>query len=134
MSHRRVFIKQTGLSALGLGLLPSLTHFKGGDFFKDPFTLPRSTPEAQGISSAGILKFLDSIKDIKQEFHSLMILRHGNVVAEGWWAPYSSEHKQQLYSLSKSFTGTAIGLAVNEKLLSVDDAIIKFFPTCYRMK
>jgi len=57
-----------------------------------------------------------------------MILRHGNIVAEGWWAPYSSEHRQQLYSLSKSFTGTAIGLAVSEGLLNVDDPIIKFFP------
>jgi len=90
--------------------------------------LPRSTPEKQGISSAGISKFLEAIKQSKQEFHSLMVLRHGNVVAEGWWAPYSSEHRQQLYSLSKSFTGTAIGLAVSEGLLTVDDPIIKFFP------
>lgn len=127
MSHRRTFLKQAGLSAIGFGLLPSLPGFEM-DFFKDPFVLPRSTPEAQGISSAGIMKFLDAIKEIKQEFHSLMILRHGNVVAEGWWAPYSSEHKQQLYSLSKSFTGTAIGLAVHEKLLTVDDPVIKFFP------
>jgi CubicO group peptidase (beta-lactamase class C family) len=128
MSHRRLFIKQAGLSAIGFGLLPSLPGFGMADFFKDPFVLPRNTPEAQGISSAGIMKFLDAIKEIKQEFHSLMIIRHGNVVAEGWWAPYSSEHKQQLYSLSKSFTGTAIGLAVHEKLLTVDDPVIKFFP------
>ena len=71
---------------------------------------------------------MQAIKDSGQEFHSLMILRHGHVVAEGWWYPYSSEHRQQLYSLSKSFTGTAIGLAVSEGLLSVDDPIIKFFP------
>src|ERR1017187_7364352 len=99
MSHRSVFIKQLGLSVVGFGLMPSLPRFGITDFFKDPFILSRSTPEAQGISSAGIMKFLDAIKKIKQEFHSLMILRHGNVVAEGWWAPYSSEHKQQLYSL-----------------------------------
>ena len=128
MSHRRVFIKQLGLSAIGFGLLPSLPGFGMTDFFKDFFVLPRSTPEMQGISSAGIMKFLDAIKEIKQEFHSLMIIRHGNVIAEGWWTPYSSEHKQQLYSLSKSFTGTAIGLAVHEKLLTVDDPVIKFFP------
>ncbi len=127
MSHRREFIKQAGLYAMGFQLRPSLKGFDI-DFFKDPFVLPRSAPEAQGISSAGIRKFLDAIKGIKQEFHSLMILRHGNVVAEGWWAPYSSEHKQQLYSLSKSFTGTAIGLAVHEGSLTVDDPIIKFFP------
>ncbi|MGH2648149.1 MAG: serine hydrolase, partial [Ginsengibacter sp.] len=128
MSHRREFIKQAGLSAIGFGMLPSFPGFSIADFFKEPFVLPRSAPEMQGISSAGIMKFLDAIKEIKQEFHSLMILRHGNVVAEGWWKPYSSEHKQQLYSLSKSFTGTAIGLAVHEKLLTVDDPVIKFFP------
>lgn len=90
--------------------------------------LPRSTPELQGISSAGISKFLTAIKESGQEFHSLMILRHGHVVPEAWWSPYSSEHRQQLYSLSKSFTGTAIGLAVAEGLLSVEDPIIKFYP------
>lgn len=110
----------------GLGLFPSL--LANATSFKAEFKLPRSTPEAQGISSAGISEFLDAIKQSKQEFHSLMILRHGNVVAEGWWGPYSSEHRQQLYSLSKSFTGTAIGLAQSEGLLSVDDPIIKFFP------
>ena len=57
-----------------------------------------------------------------------MLLRHGHVVAEGWWAPYSPEHRQQLYSLSKSFTSTAIGFAVAEGLISVDDPVIKFFP------
>lgn len=128
MSHRRVFIKQVGLSAIGFGILPSFSSFGITGNQHGPFVLPRSTPEEQGISSAGIMKFLQAIKDSGQEFHSLMILRHGNVVAEGWWAPYSSEHRQQLYSLSKSFTGSAIGLARDEGLLSVDDPVIKFFP------
>jgi CubicO group peptidase (beta-lactamase class C family) len=128
MSHRRVFIQQVGLSTLGFALLPSPGNFVRANNIQKPFVLPRSTPELQGISSAGISKFLDAIKTSGQEFHSLMILRHGHVVAEGWWAPYSSEHRQQLYSLSKSFTGTAIGLAVGEGLLSVEDPIIKFFP------
>lgn len=128
MSHRRVFMKQVGISAIGFGMLPSLPGFGTSNFFKTPFILPRSSPEEHGIASEGIMKFLDAIKTINQEFHSLMILRHGNIVAEGWWSPYSSEHKQQLYSLSKSFTGTAIGLAVEEGLLTVDDPVIKFFP------
>ena len=33
-----------------------------------------------------------------------------------------------LYSLSKSFTSTAVGLAVAEGKLSVDDQVLKFFP------
>ena len=128
MPNRRAFVRDAGLIIAGLGLLPSLTSYALSSRPGKPFVLPRSTPEAQGISSAGISKFIQAIKDSGQEFHSLMILRHGHVVAEGWWHPYSSEHRQQLYSLSKSFTGTAIGLAVAEGFLSVDDPIIKFFP------
>ncbi|MDB5135921.1 MAG: hypothetical protein JWP37_2524 [Mucilaginibacter sp.] len=127
MPNRRVFIKDAGLLTIGFGLFPSLISYSHNNI-SAPFTLPRSTPEMQGISSAGISRFLEAIRESKQEFHSLMILRHGYVVAEGWWQPYSSEHRQQLYSLSKSFTGTAIGLAVAEGLLTVDDPVIKFFP------
>lgn len=126
MPNRRVFLKEAGLLTMGIGLFPSLVSY--GSDTKKPFALPRSTPEMQGISSAGISKFLAAVKQTGQEFHSLMILRHGHVVAEAWWAPYSSEHRMQLYSLSKSFTGTAIGLAQSEGKLSVDDPVIKFFP------
>jgi len=126
MINRRLFIRNAGLGAAGLGLMTTLPGFARATV--SPFVLPRSTPEEQGIASASIRKFLDSVAQSKQEFHSLMILRHGHVVTEGWWAPYSSEHRQQLYSLSKSFTSTAIGFAVTEGLLSVDDPIIKFFP------
>ena len=91
-------------------------------------TLPRSTPEAQGVSSKGIIDFLDAVKASKHEFHSFMFLRHGKVIAEGWWGPYSPALKHTLYSLSKSFTSTAIGLAVSEKRLTVEDKVISFFP------
>jgi CubicO group peptidase (beta-lactamase class C family) len=126
MSNRRVFIRQVSLGAAGLTLFPALKGFS--QFAPPPFSMPRSTPEKQGISSAGVRRFMNAIKDSKQEFHSLMIMRHGHVVTEGWWAPYSPEHKQQLYSLSKSFTSTAIGLTVQEKLLTVEDPLISFFP------
>jgi hypothetical protein len=57
-----------------------------------------------------------------------MIVRHGQVVAEGWWAPYAAEHCHVLYSLSKSFTSTAVGFAVADGKLSIDDEVTKFFP------
>jgi CubicO group peptidase (beta-lactamase class C family) len=57
-----------------------------------------------------------------------MLLRHGNVAAEGWWKPYDPQYPHALYSLSKSFTSTAIGLAVAEGRLTVDDPVLKFFP------
>lgn len=92
------------------------------------FQLPTSTPEAQGIGSDTISNLLKNIEASGQEFHSLIILRHGHIIAETYWNPYSAEDKQQTYSLSKSFTSSAIGFAVDEGLLSVEDPIIKFFP------
>jgi CubicO group peptidase (beta-lactamase class C family) len=90
--------------------------------------LPRSTPEAEGISSNDIAKFLDATGKSSTEFHSFMLLRHGKVIAEGWWDPYRADLKHTLYSCSKSFTATAIGFAIDEKRLSLNDKVVSFFP------
>jgi len=91
-------------------------------------SLPRGVPETEGVSSQGILDFLDAVARSKNEFHSLIFLRHGKVIAEGWWNPYKPELRHTLYSTSKSFTATAVGFAVSENKLSVDDKVISFFP------
>ncbi len=91
-------------------------------------SLPRSSPEAQGVSSAAILSFIEAADKSVDSLHSFMLLRHGQVVAEGWWSPYDAQSPHLLYSLSKSFTSTAIGLAIAEGKLSVDDEVLKFFP------
>ena len=90
--------------------------------------LIRSIPEAEGVSSKGINDFLDAIAKSKHEFHSFMFLRHGKVVAEGWWNPYRPDLSHTMYSCSKSFTSTAIGFAVSEKKLTVKDKVVSFFP------
>ncbi|CAN5535050.1 hypothetical protein BH10CHL1_BH10CHL1_38260 [soil metagenome] len=90
--------------------------------------LPRSSPEAQGISSAAILAFAEAAEQKIDALHSFMLVRHGQVVAEGWWSPYGPADPHVLFSLSKSFTSTAVGLAVAEGLLTVEDRVISFFP------
>ncbi|MGZ8557138.1 MAG: serine hydrolase domain-containing protein [Chitinophagaceae bacterium] len=90
--------------------------------------LARSTPEAEGVSSESIINFLDAARESNTEFHSIMVLRHGKVIAEGWWAPYAPDLKHTMYSCSKSFTATAIGFAVSENRLTVNDKVISFFP------
>jgi CubicO group peptidase (beta-lactamase class C family) len=90
--------------------------------------LPRSTPESEGVSSAGLLAFVEAAERRIDALHSVMLVRHGSVVAEGWWAPYAADEPHMLFSLSKSFTSTAVGLAVAEGRLSVDDFVIGFFP------
>ena len=90
--------------------------------------LPRSSPESQGVSSAAVLAFVEAADKNIESMNSLMVLRHGRVVAEGWWSPYDAESPHSLYSLSKSFTSTAVGMAVAEGKLSLDDEVLKFFP------
>jgi CubicO group peptidase (beta-lactamase class C family) len=94
-----------------------------------PSSLPRSTPADQQVDPAAILAFLDAMDSRPDiEMHSLMVVRHGHVVAEGWWAPYSAERPHLLYSLSKSFTSTAAAFAQAEGLLDLDDAVVRHFP------
>src|SRR5690242_14568883 len=90
--------------------------------------LPRSTPEAQGVASSAIAAFVETADQQFDSLHSFMLVRHGHVIAEGWWSPYNAESPHQLYSLSKSFTSTAVGLAIAEGKLSIDDEVLKFFP------
>lgn len=91
-------------------------------------SLPRSSPEQQGISSADLLAFVEAADKEIDTMNSFMLLRHGHVVAEGWWTPYDRETPHILFSLSKSFTSTAVGLAISEGKLSLDDQVMKFFP------
>lgn len=91
-------------------------------------TLPRITPEAQNVDSAAILRFVEVLNHQIKEPHSFMLLRHGAVIAEGWWSPYAPQHPHLIFSLSKSFTSTAVGLAIAEGYFSLDDPILTFFP------
>ncbi|MET9907602.1 serine hydrolase domain-containing protein [Streptomyces sp. NPDC006476] len=94
-----------------------------------PSPLPSSPPADQGVDATGVHAFLDALEaDPEIEPHSLMILRHGRLVAAGWWAPYTPERPHLLYSLSKSFTATAAGIAAGEGLLNFDDPVISYFP------
>jgi CubicO group peptidase (beta-lactamase class C family) len=90
--------------------------------------LPRSTPEAEGISSRAILDFVQTMDTNINTLHSFMILRHGKVIADGWWKPEAADKPHVLWSLSKSFNSTAVGLAIHEGKLSLDDPVLKFFP------
>jgi len=91
--------------------------------------LPTSAPSAQGVDASGILAFVDGLASTPGvEPHSLVVVRHGSVVAQGWWSPYSADRVHLLYSLSKSFTSTAVALAVDEGLLDLDDTVLSHFP------
>ncbi|MFF8911570.1 serine hydrolase domain-containing protein [Streptomyces olivaceoviridis] len=80
------------------------------------------------MSSRSITALLDRLEALSVECHSIMVVRRGHVVAEGWWAPYSAERPHLLYSLTKSFTSVAVGLAIADGLLSLDDRVVDVLP------
>ena len=96
-------MKKLSLMVLLLAALPG----RGSD-------LPRNSPESQGVDSAAIAAFVETANKKIDSLHSLMIVRHGQVIAEGWWAPYDAKTPHSLYSLSKSFTSTGVGMAIAE--------------------
>ncbi|MBC7443770.1 MAG: beta-lactamase family protein [Ramlibacter sp.] len=90
--------------------------------------LPRSTPEAEGIPSGAILDFVAAAEEQLESLHSLMVVRHGRVVAEGWWHPFAAQHPHLMFSVSKSFTSTAVGLAIGEGRLTLEDLVVDLLP------
>jgi len=91
-------------------------------------SLRRSSPEEQGMRSQDLLAFLRALRAGKFNMHSFMLVRHGSVLGEGWWSPYDAGCRRHVYSLSKSFTSTAVGFAVNEGRLKVDDKVVAYLP------
>ena len=90
--------------------------------------LPRSTPEKEGISSESIVNLIDAFERKIEFVHSYMIVKNGKVISEGWWNPYGPKSPHELWSLSKSFTSTAIGFAVEEGLIQIHDFVKDYFP------
>ncbi|WP_380169366.1 serine hydrolase domain-containing protein [Jannaschia sp. R86511] len=92
-------------------------------------TLPASPPSEQGVDARGVTAFLDAVEQLPDvQLHGLVVVRHGHVVARGAWAPYRVDTVGRVYSVSKAFTTTALGLAVAEGLLGLDDRVLSHLP------
>lgn len=80
-----------------------------------------TTPESEGVSSARLADFIDRFFALEWT-HGLVVLRHGRVVAECYRDLCSPADRHQLFSLSKSFTSSAVGIALGEGLIPSLDA------------
>ena len=105
-----------------LALLPLLLAAQTGD-------LPRSTPSAEGISTQAVINMMDSLMALPEcDIHHVMVVRHGKVIAELHPAPFRAEDSHTLYSASKTFVSLAVGCAIDDNLLRLDDRVMTFFP------
>ncbi|SOE20858.1 CubicO group peptidase, beta-lactamase class C family [Spirosomataceae bacterium TFI 002] len=129
-SNRRAFLGQLSASAATLAMWPILSECTTNEEMLK--LLPTGVPEAEGVHSQAIIDFINAANSSGLEWHSFMLLKRGKVLAETYWKPFDKGMKHALYSLSKSFTSTAIGFAVQEKLLTVEDPVISFFEKEYK--
>lgn len=92
-----------------------------------PNDLPRCTPEETGLSSRQVIDCIKALEHDLTTMNGFMAARHGKVFAECWWAPYSAELVHCNHSFGKSYTATAIGIALKEGRLSLDEKMIDVF-------
>ncbi len=85
-------------------------------------------PGTVGISYHTIDRFLETLKQINTEPHAILATRHGQIFLEGYWAPYGKGVIHGCQSLTKTVTGIALGAAMQENILTLDDKLIDIFP------
>jgi CubicO group peptidase (beta-lactamase class C family) len=89
--------------------------------------LPRSTPEALGVPSSAIDAFELALEQL-DHVDSYMLLRGGQVIGERWWGSAGPEIAHVMWSISKSFTSTAVGLAISQGLFGLHDRVVDLLP------
>src|SRR5262245_3701159 len=88
-----------------------------------------STPEEQGLDSASILYMLQEIQKTDLNIHSVLVIRHGYLVTEVYFPPYTREIKHPLYSITKSITSAMTGIAIQDgHINSIQQNVLDFFP------
>lgn len=98
------------------------------------YTIPQAEfPESVGVSSAVLKEFLDGIKTEGLEYHSLTVTRHGKTAFSFYNKPFSADIPHAMYSVSKTWAGTAVGFAVHEGYFALDTKVLDIFPE-YRPK
>ena len=88
-----------------------------------------STPEEQGMDGGKLQEMLDSVAAQNLGLHSLLVIRYGKLVSETYFSGYSTGMTHELYSVTKSFTGTLVGIALEQGLISgLDARVLDFYP------
>ncbi len=91
-------------------------------------TFQNALPEETGIPSQCVIRMIRRLERYQIPMHSILLLRHDKLIAEGYYAPYTADTLHRMFSVSKSFTSVAIGLLEAEGKLSLDDPIVRYFP------
>jgi len=88
-----------------------------------------STPGEQALDPVQLEKMLSAIDEQGLEIHSVLIIRNGYIVMEKYYPPYQEDTRHPLYSITKSFISSLVGIAISEGIIeSIDKPVLEFFP------
>ena len=87
----------------------------------------RITPAQAGLDPRCIINMMDQMEKENINLTSFLLLRHGKVLCEAFYEPYMPDQLRTVYSLSKTFTSMAIGIAVGEGKIDLDEKITDLF-------
>ena len=89
-------------------------------------SLPRAEASAKMAKAAD--KYFAAVAKEGQDLHSIMVVKDGNVVLEKWMSKGKENEPHILNSVSKTFTSMAVGLAISEGRLALDEKLVDIFP------
>jgi CubicO group peptidase (beta-lactamase class C family) len=108
---------------------PKATADSGSDIPWPTEGWQTSIPEEQGMDSGMLKEMQESIKRQRLGLHSLLVIRNGKIVSENYYGGYAASTRHELYSVTKSFTGTLVGIALDQGFIkSLDTPVLDFFP------
>jgi hypothetical protein len=87
-----------------------------------------ATPESQGVDSTALAAAVDQVREKHLGVHSLLVIRHGYLIADAYFYPYAPSAPHDLASVTKTVTSTLTGIAVGQGLVKLDDKLLPFFP------
>ena len=91
-------------------------------------TFTKAEPEEVGIPSSYITKLIKRLEKNQVPMHSLLLLKNGKLITEGYYAPFEKNTLHRMYSISKSVTALVIGILESQGKLSLEDRICSHFP------
>jgi len=126
-------ISVAGLWGFLLGLLITLCliTFQAGDAFGQKMTFPgkdweEATPESQGLDFAKLKEALDYLAENSGSdgIKEMVIIRNGYLI----WRGDSIDKVHGVWSLTKSFTSTTLGLLVDDAKCTLDTLAMDYIP------
>jgi CubicO group peptidase (beta-lactamase class C family) len=88
-----------------------------------------SAPEEQGMDSGLLQEMQESIKRQRLNLHSLLVIRNGKIVSENYYGGYAASTRHEQYSVTKSFIGTLVGIAIEKGWIrGLDTPVLKLYP------